>query len=417
MDVPRLFRAPVWDPQFPGRRMLPALEATLADLGIDLDAQENVHLDVEQRPLKTPRAFCAPIEIPDKVMLVIQPMGGPTTGARSSTRPATPSTSRTPRRDLSVEERRLGDNAVTEGWAMLLQHLTDEPAWLTRRLDFPRPDEFAAEGAVGLLYFVRRYCAKLLYELEFHAADDPTTMRDRYVEILGDALKIDPSPTDYLGDIDAGFYVTSYLRSWAFEAQLREHLREEFGNAWFAQREAGSLLRELWSLGQKPTAEELLEDVTGATLEMEAVADRIRETLRASSRAPPAAGGGWPPGPASFVAVPRARASSTRSTFVAGALHGREEGAHRRHLLALLLEEPVQELLADELAVLPRDADEALDLLRHLALLRERELDGRDEVVELGRGASTPGITTSSSASRRYWTSIIAWFRSSSAWR
>ena len=106
-------------------------------------------------------------------------------------------------------------------------------------------------------------------------------MRNRYVEILGDALKINPSPTDYLGDIDAGFYVSSYLRSWAFESQLRDFLRQEFGNAWFASRDAGSLLRELWSLGQKPTAEELLEDVTGATLEMEAVADRIRETLRA----------------------------------------------------------------------------------------------------------------------------------------
>jgi hypothetical protein len=279
-DVPRLFRAPLWDPQFPADRMLPALEGTLADLGIDLRAQENVHLDVEQRPLKTPRAFCAPIEIPQKVMLVIQPMGGPDdwralfheAGHTEHFAHTSP--------DLSVEERRLGDNAVTEGWAMLLQHLTDEPAWLTRRLDFPRPDEFAREGAIGLLYFVRRYCAKLLYELEFHAADDPTSMRNRYVEILGDALKIDPSPTDYLGDIDAGFYVSSYLRSWAFESQLREFLRQEFGNAWFASRDAGSLLRELWSLGQKPTAEELLEDVTGATLEMEAVADRIRESLR-----------------------------------------------------------------------------------------------------------------------------------------
>jgi oligoendopeptidase F len=56
--------------------MLPALEATLADFGIDLHSQENVHLDIEQRPSKSPRAFCAPIEVPDKVMLVIQPIGG-----------------------------------------------------------------------------------------------------------------------------------------------------------------------------------------------------------------------------------------------------------------------------------------------------------------------------------------------------
>ena len=181
--------------------------------------------------------------------------------------------------DLSVEDRRLGDNAVTEGWAMLLQHLTDEPAWLTRRLDVPRPQDFAREGATGLLYFVRRYCAKLLYEIEFHAGGDVEAMRPRYVELLSDALKIEPSPTDYLADIDGGFYVTEYLRSWAFEAQLRAFLREKFGNAWFSRRDAGSLLRELWGEGQRHTADELLKEVTGAELEMEAVADRVREEL------------------------------------------------------------------------------------------------------------------------------------------
>ena len=72
-----------------------------------------------------------------------------------------------------------------------------------------------------------------------------------------------------------------YLRSWAFEAQLREFLRGEFGNEWFARRDAGDLLRELWSLGQGPTADELLKDVTGAKLEMAAVADRVREGLGA----------------------------------------------------------------------------------------------------------------------------------------
>jgi hypothetical protein len=162
---------------------------------------------------------------------------------------------------------------------MLMQHLTDEPAWLTRRLDVGRPEELAREGATGLLYFVRRYCAKLLYELEFHAVDDVTVMAPRYVELLGGALKIEPSEADYLGDIDSGFYVTEYLRSWAFEAQLRAHLRERFGNTWFAKREAGSLLRELWSEGQRINADELLKEVTGAELEMAAVADRVSEDL------------------------------------------------------------------------------------------------------------------------------------------
>jgi hypothetical protein len=163
---------------------------------------------------------------------------------------------------------------------MLLQHWTDEPAWLSGRLDFPRPEEFAAEGMLWLLFYVRRYSAKLLYELEFHAGGSFEEMPKRYVELLGDALKIEPSAANYLGDIDEGFYVQSYLRSWALEAQLRDHLRTRFGTDWFASREAGSLLRELWAEGQRPTADELLAEVTGAKLEMEAVADRVREHLR-----------------------------------------------------------------------------------------------------------------------------------------
>ena len=108
---------------------------------------------------------------------------------------------------------------------------------------------------------------------------DVTTMQPRYVELLSDALKVTPSDTDYLDDVDQGFYSSEYLRAWAFEAQLRGYLRERFGNAWFTRREAGSLLRELWNEGQKPTADEILAETSGDRLQLEAVADRIREAL------------------------------------------------------------------------------------------------------------------------------------------
>jgi hypothetical protein len=278
-DLARMLRATAWDDVFSADRMLPALAATLGELGIDLYAQENIHLDIEERPHKTPRAFCAPIEVPGKVMLVIQPIGGPDDWRALFHEAGHAEHFANTRAELAVEERRLGDNAVTEGWAMLMDHLVVDPAWLARRLDFPRPAEFAAEGAAHLLFFVRRYAAKLLYELEFHTSRDLTSMRPRYVELLGDALKVEPSPVDYLGDIDSGFYVSSYLRSWAFEAQLRNHLRQEFGNAWFARREAGSLLRELWGEGQRWPAADFLRDITGSTLELESVAERVREHL------------------------------------------------------------------------------------------------------------------------------------------
>ena len=279
-DLPRLYRAPEWDSAFPKELMLPALEATLEALGIDLRTQENIHLDIEERPLKTPRAFCSPIEVPGRVMLVMKPMGGPDDWhalfheAGHAEHFAHTSAS------LPMEARRLGDNAVTEGWAMLLEYLVDDPAWHARRLDMPRADEFAAEGATILLYIVRRYCAKLLYELELHALADATQARARYTEILGDALRIEPMSENYLADVDPGFYATSYLRAWAFEAQLRGYLRERFGTDWFTKRDAGSLLRELWSEGQAYTADELLGEVAGTAVELEAIADRARAAVR-----------------------------------------------------------------------------------------------------------------------------------------
>jgi hypothetical protein len=280
-DLMRLLRATDWDAGFPAGAMLPALTGTLADLGIDLAAQPNVELDVEPRPHKTPRAFCAPIEVPGRIVLVILPMGGPDdwhalfheaghTEHFAHTSPGLP-----------LEARRLGDNAVTEGWAALLERLVDEPAWLTRRLDFGRPDEFAAEAAAIRLYLLRRYAAKVLYELELHASEDLDAMPARYVDRLEEATRIAPSPADFLGDVDPGFYASCYVRSWAFEAQLQLHLRDEFGTAWFSRREAGSLLRELWSEGQRLTADELVRDVTGSALDLESIVERSKEPLRA----------------------------------------------------------------------------------------------------------------------------------------
>jgi oligoendopeptidase F len=280
-DVTRVFRAPGWDEAFPAAKMIPALEVTLRDLGIDLRAQDNVELDIEQRPKKSPRAFCAPIEVPGRVVLVIQPMGGADDWRALFHEAGHTEHYAHVSGDLPVEAKRLGDVSVTEAWATLMEHFLLEPAWLSRRLDFPKPEDFAAEAATGSLYLLRRYCGKLLYELEFHGATelDAKAMSSRYVELLGDALKIDPSPADYLGDIDPSFYVTGYLRSWALQSQLREHFRERFGSTWFADRKAGGMLRELWSEGHRLNADELLGEVTGEELELEAFAQSLREQL------------------------------------------------------------------------------------------------------------------------------------------
>ena len=139
---------------------------------------------------------------------------------------------------------------------MLFEHLVDDPAWLSRRLDFARPEDFAEESAVSLLYVVRRYAGKLLYELELHGDVELESMRARYVELVGDATKIEPSATDFLADVDEGFYCTCYLRAWAFHTQIESLRRPERGRAWVTRPGAGSLRRELWGGGERRTAAE-----------------------------------------------------------------------------------------------------------------------------------------------------------------
>jgi hypothetical protein len=277
-DLARMWRAPELDAAFPTDGALPALRETLAALGIDLEAQANVELDVEARPGKRPRAFCAPIRVPGRVVLVMLPQGGQDDyralfheaghAEHFAGMPA----------DLPAEDRLLGDNAVTEGFAFLFEHLLSDPAWRRARMGEEAP-EYARFAALYKLFLIRRYAAKLAYELELHAGGGRERLPARYAELLSGAVGVPYPETDYLEDVDGGFYCTCYLRAWAFEAQLREHLRSRFGTDWFRRKAAGDLLRELWSLGQSLRADELLRELTGEPIRFEILADEARAQL------------------------------------------------------------------------------------------------------------------------------------------
>jgi hypothetical protein len=130
------------------------------------------------------------------------------------------------------------------------------------------------------LHLVRRWCGKFLYELELRGGGELEAMPERYRELVGGATRVDPLATDYLLEVDAGFYSTCYLRAWAVEAQLSSYLAGEYGGAWFTRREAGDLLRELWHEGQSISAEDLVSQVTGQPLALTAIGERIRSRLR-----------------------------------------------------------------------------------------------------------------------------------------
>jgi hypothetical protein len=275
-DLPWFFRFEEADALFPAERLVPAFRETMTGLGIDLDAQANVVLDVERRPTKSPRAFCAPVRVPQEVYLVIPPMGGRDDYAALFHEGGHAQHFAWVRPDLPWEFRLLGDNAITEGFAFLFDHLIEDAEWLRRRMGVEDAEWLAEHARASRLVYLRRYGAKLAYELELHSGERPIDqMAEVYSRRLSDAVRVEWPADTFLADVDPGFYAASYLRAWALETRLRATLRERFGPAWFDEPEAGDLLRRLWSDGQRLRAEELLDEVVGGDLDFGAMLDDL----------------------------------------------------------------------------------------------------------------------------------------------
>lgn len=309
-DLGIVFRAKAYDRFFPADKAVPALRATLAGLGFDLDEEKAVIIDAEKREKKSPRAFCAPIRVGEEVRLVIAPHGG-RDDYDSLLHEAGHAMHFARTAEKAFEYRRLGDNSVTEAFAFLFHYLTTDPMWLRDTLGMDEP-QYTRFALFSKLYMLRRYGAKLSYELDLHRqseADPPdqpnknnqeyfspsgnkTRKRDvkpsefdierkaeAYRRILSDALKAEYPVEHYLTDLDQGFYAAQYLRAWIFEAQLRAGLKEKFGRRWYRSREAGKLLRDLWGFGQKFTPEELAAQIGFRELDPGVLTEEIRQGL------------------------------------------------------------------------------------------------------------------------------------------
>ena len=282
-DAQALLRMPAYDDAFSAGAMEVTVRNQVAAMGVDPLAAGRIRYDVGERVGKRARAFCAPVQVPAEVYLVLRPHGGASDWRTllhelghalhfAYTRP-----------DLPFEYRWAGDHSVTEGYAMLLDHLMQDRGWLLRytTLGKPRVDEFLRLAAFEELHFVRRYCAKLLYELELYGGRVPWgSLPDLYVERLRAATNFQYHAADALVDVDARFYSARYLRAWQLQAALAGALREGYDEDWYRNPAAGPwLTRELFGEGQRELADELAVRVTGGALGFAPVVRGIEERL------------------------------------------------------------------------------------------------------------------------------------------
>ena len=244
-------------------KIVDAVGASVRRMGLELTADGRIALDLEERPTKSPRAFCVPIRVPAEVMLVILPRGGMDDYHAFLHELGHALHYAWVRPDAPYEHRRLGDNSVTEGFAMLFDHLLMNGRWLTDALGIKKPEPLLRHQYLFELHMLRRYAAKMDYELTLHASAELEGKPEVYAEGLSRATRVQYSPALYLDDVDPHFYCANYLRAWMLQAALAAELTERFGEAWFHDPRAGDLLKGLWAEGQKENAEGILARLSG----------------------------------------------------------------------------------------------------------------------------------------------------------
>lgn len=279
-DVPWIFRANEYDDAFDSRRMLDTAVAQMREMGLDAKQGDRVRFDTEERALKQPRAFCAPVRVPQEVYLVLRPSGGHSDyrtfwhelGHAMHFASVDPS--------LPFEARWLGDNSVTEGFAMLWDHLTIDARWLTRYTEISSRDSsnLVFELSVSELHMLRRYASKIAYELVMHRGK-LNGVAEEYAERLSGGTLFRYGPEHYLIDVDPGFYAARYLRAWQLEAGLAQLLTTRYDEDWWRNPRAGTFVQHLMSRGQAEPAHRMAAEHFDHELSFAPCARRLETIL------------------------------------------------------------------------------------------------------------------------------------------
>lgn len=276
-DIDYFSRGKDYDYMFPKEELVNSFGRTCYALGIDLESQKNIHIDIEMRDKKSPRAFMCPVRIPDEIYLNIMPTGGISDYRSLFHEGGHSQHFANVGKKLSFEFKYLGDDAVTEGYAFLFDYIFLSPEWLEDFLRIKDANEVIGFILTRKFYMLRRYSGKIIYETKFHNGSSIEGKDEIYKDTLSSATMVEYVPEKYLSDLDEGFYVSSYLRAWLFEAQLRQYFEEEYGPRWYASKKVGDLLREMWYYGQKYSVDEILDQLGLGKLSIEPIINQFQK--------------------------------------------------------------------------------------------------------------------------------------------
>ena len=249
----------MFDNYYPVDKVVLTFKKFVQDAGFG-DLLSKIEIDDKDRARKNPRAVCYWPNPPKEVHLVIKPIGGEQDFEAIMHEGGHGLHAAAVGAHLPITSRLLArSNALTEAYAFILEDLVFEPAWLTRYLNVSdhTGGRIKWQATFVNLMLLRRYLGKFSYEYEMFAGNKIKLGAKLYKKNLEATTGFVIRDSNWLNDMDSGFYSADYLRAWIGAAQIKDYLVKKYGKNWFFNPKAFKFLRDLWARG---VADEL-EDV------------------------------------------------------------------------------------------------------------------------------------------------------------
>jgi len=318
-DIGYFSSVPAFNSYFPAELMVPAFKYFLEGMGLEMMSAAGTPIVVDDaiRDKKEPRAACYQMTVPDDVRITVKPTGGVSdfeTFFHEGGHAMHFANTTVPQ----WEFKQLGNNAVTEGFAIFFENIWGDYEWLIRYRELVmsynrfQPAEKRAplmtDKEMGKLirnrvfwklYMVRRYNgAKLIYESLLHGGDpsyykeyyggSPDDPQTAYKTLFSDAYGFKLTDSDSLRfrtDVDSFFYSADYARAFLLSVQLEEAMRTKFGDKWFNNPKAGEWLKNsLWNNGSKLHPDELARVAGFKQVDYDEFEKRMNEQLAAADK-------------------------------------------------------------------------------------------------------------------------------------
>ncbi|MBI4037558.1 hypothetical protein HY382_00760 [Candidatus Curtissbacteria bacterium] len=251
----------MYDNFYPKEKVITAFTKFTNDLGL-VDLLNNIKIDDANRPKKNPRAVCYWPKPPSEVHLVIKPIGGEQDFEAAFHEGGHALHGAAVSESLPFTFRALSrSNALTEAYAFIFEDLIFDPVWLSTNLNVSAftGNKILWQATFVNLMLLRRYLGKFSYEHGMFSKDDIKNGPKLYAKNLKDATGFVFNPSNWLSDMDSGFYSADYLRAWIGAAQIKDYVVKKFGKRWFENIKAGEYFRSLYARGVTDELEDVVK--------------------------------------------------------------------------------------------------------------------------------------------------------------